>query len=67
MFSKLTKITSLQNVAVQMVRANQHIKNGSKWISVSAGNNRSDVLTQQTNDKLKLEQQERRRIKQTER
>lgn len=69
MFSKLTNITSLQNVAVQMLRANQHIKNGSKWISISSGNNRSDVLTQQPNnntEKLKLEQ-ERYRMKRTER
>lgn len=68
MFSKLTKVTSsLPNYAKQMVRAKQHINHG-RWISTSSGNKRSDVLTQnQPNDKLKLEQQERWRIRRTER
>lgn len=70
MFSKLTKVTStLPSLAKQVVRANQH-KSHAKWISTSSGNNRSDVLTQnqqQPNDKLKLEQQERWRMRRTER
>lgn len=69
MFSKLTKVTlSLPNYAKCGLRANPHIING-KWISTSSGNNRSDVLTQnqQQNDQLKLEQQERWRIRRTER
>lgn len=71
MFSKLTKVTSaLPSFAKQMVRANQHINHG-RWISTSSGNKRSDVLTQnnqqQPNDTLKLKQQERWRMRRTER
>lgn len=70
MFSKLTKVTStLPSLAKQVMRTNQHI-NHAKWITTSSGKNRSDVLTQnqqQPNDKLKLEQQERWRIRRTER
>lgn len=70
MFSKLTKVTlTLPSLGKQVVRANQHICHA-KWISTSSGNKRSDVLTQnqqQPNDKLKLEQQERWRMRRTER
>lgn len=68
MFSKLTKVTSsIPSLTKQIVRANQHINHG-RWITTSSGNNRSDVLTQnQPNDKLKLEQQERWRMRRTER
>lgn len=65
MFSKLTKVTA--STARQVVRANQQFNHG-RWISTSSGNNRSDVLTQtQSNEKLKLEQQERWRVRRTER
>lgn len=69
MFSKLTKVTSALSILTkQTVRANQQIAYA-KWISTSSANNRSDVLTQsqQPNDKLKLEQQERWRMRRTER
>lgn len=69
MFSKLTKVTSaLPILTRQTVRANRQIAYA-KWISTSSGNNRSDVLTQsqQPNEKLKLEQQERWRMRRTER
>lgn len=70
MFSKLTKVTStFPSLAKQVVRANQHTNHG-RWISTSSGNKRSDVLTQnqqQTNDTMKLEQQERWRMRRTER
>lgn len=70
MFSKLGKITStFPSLAKQVVRANQHI-NTAKWISTSSGNKRSDVLTQNqqtNNDKLKLDLQERWRLRRTER
>lgn len=69
MFSKLTKVTSaLPILTTQTVRASQQIAYA-KWISTSSGNNRSDVLTQsqQPNEKLKLEQQERWRMRRTER
>lgn len=69
MFSKLTKVTSALSILTkQTVRANQQIAYA-KWISTSSGNNRSDVLTQfqQPNEKLKLEQQERWRMRRTER
>lgn len=60
-----------QFVASQMLRANQHNSNGIRCISTSIENKRSDVLTQnqqqQTNEKLKLEQQERARTRRTER
>lgn len=60
-----------QFAARQMLRANQHITNGSRWISTSTEDKRSDVLThnqkQQANEKLKLEQQERVRTRRTER
>lgn len=69
MFSKLTRVTSaLPILTRQTVRAKQQIAQP-KWISTSSGNNRSDVLTQsqQPNEKLKLEQQERWRMRRTER
>lgn len=65
MFSKLTKVTA--STARQVVRANQQFNHG-RWIATTSGNNRSDVLTQnQSNDKVKLEQQERWRMRRTER
>lgn len=60
-----------QQFARQMLRANQHTINGSRWISTSSEDKRSDVLTQnqqqQSNEKFKLEQQERVRTRRTER
>lgn len=76
MFSKLSKVTMhamsmRQLFARQMLRANQYTTNGSRWISTSTEDKRSDVLTQnqqhQANEKLKLEQQERVRTRRTER
>lgn len=77
MFSKLSKVTVTMSMrhqfARQMLRANQHTTNviSSRWISTSGENKRSDVLTQnqqnQSNEKLKLEQQERVRTRRTER
>lgn len=76
MFSKLSQMTGSMSMrpqfARQMLRATQHNTNGSRWISTSNEDKRSDVLTQnqqqqQSNEKLKLEQQERARTRRTER
>lgn len=62
--------SSLCTIARHALRANKNDFNG-RWISTSNENKRSDVLTQreeqQQNAKLKLEQQERWRMKQQER
>lgn len=67
MFSTLGKTTAL---ARQALRATKHDFNG-RWISTSAENKRSDVLTQREqekkNAKSKLEQQERSRDRRNER
>lgn len=50
-----------------MVAANRQFNHG-RWISTSSTNCRSDVLTQNpSNEKAKLEQQERWRLRRTER
>lgn len=62
-----------QQCAKQMLRVNQQAINGPhRLIATSNGNHRSDVLThnaqqQQSNDKTKLDQQERVRNKRIER